>query len=255
MNTNSHSTLILSIAGECATVVLSRPQVKNAMNETMRAELLTVIKELEANDAVRIVVLTGAGNCFSAGQDLAGINPDVSTQQLLECEYRPIIAGIRQSRKIYVCAIDGACAGAAVSIALACDLVAMSRRSFLYLAFAKLGLMPDAGATWLLGRALGYHRSFALFALGGTLDAQDALAAGLANAVFPEQTFDTDLTHWLQPLLSGSQDAYVAIKQTLNAFDDDTLGKAMAMEAHLQQTLSDSDFFKRCLSRFNGPEG
>src|SRR6187549_1271411 len=131
-----------------ARLTLNRPEVYNALNDQLTFELQDALKKIQADDNCRVVVLTGAGNAFSSGQDLKGIapDPDFSFKPAIERRYTPIIRLMRGMPKPIVCRINGVAAGAGCSLALACDIIVASDAATLSQAFVNIGLVPDSGS-------------------------------------------------------------------------------------------------------------
>ncbi len=187
----SFSTLLFAVVDGVATITLNRPAVLNAFDAELRSELAAAFAEAERDDAVRAVILTGAGRGFSAGQDLrerlepyqAGQAPVLG--ETLRREYNPLIMAMRRLPKPIVGAINGVAAGAGCSLALACDLrVASSQASFLQ-AFVRIGLVPDSGSSFFLPRLIGLARAAEMMFLAEPVPADRALELGLVNRVVP----------------------------------------------------------------------
>lgn len=164
-----------------AEVVLDRPDRLNALSHTLLVELRQLLAKLEADHDVRAIVLTGAGRAFSAGADLSGGPSD--TEEVLRRYYNPLVTEMVTMGTPLVAAINGVSAGAGFSLALACDLRIASEAASFQLSFVKVGLVPDAGSTWLLPRAVGLTRAMEIGLLGRRVDAQQALVWDLVNEV------------------------------------------------------------------------
>ena len=181
------TTIRLEIADAIATITLDRPDALNALTVAMKRELLSALRSIARDRSVRSVVLTGAGRAFCAGQDLrerleAGAAP-LATE--LRERYNPIVRAMRGLDQPIVGAINGVAAGAGASLAFACDIrVAAESASFL-LAFGRIGLVPDSGATWLLPRLVGPAKAAELALLGDPFSAADAERFGLVARVVP----------------------------------------------------------------------
>ncbi|HLJ93655.1 MAG TPA: enoyl-CoA hydratase-related protein [Gemmataceae bacterium] len=188
----TYQTLLVAMAGNVCTVTLNRPDSLNALNETMTAELASLLQGLQQNPQVRCVVLTGAGRAFSSGQDLGDLKKmyTSSEQRLhlaeeLRRRYNPVVWGLRDLEKPVVAAINGVAAGAGLSLALACDLrIASDKASFIE-AFVNVGLVPDSASTFFLPRLVGLGKALEMCFTGEKVSAADALAFGLVNKVVP----------------------------------------------------------------------
>lgn len=180
-----------------AILTLNRPDILNSFNRAMGAQLQAALGRCAADGEVRAVLLTGAGRGFCAGQDLADVpevaNGDAPDLGLVvrEC-YNPIIRGIRSIEKPVVCAVNGVAAGAGANLALACDIVIAAEDASFIQSFAKVGLVPDSGGTFVLPRLIGIARATALMMLGDKLKAEQAKSWGMIWDVCPNAVlFDT----------------------------------------------------------------
>jgi 2-(1,2-epoxy-1,2-dihydrophenyl)acetyl-CoA isomerase len=170
-----------------ATITLNRPDVLNSFNGEMARELRAVLTALAGDDAVRAVLLTGAGRAFCAGQDLAeampkdGELPDLG--DFVRTSWNPVVLAIRTLEKPVVCAVNGTAAGAGANLALACDIVLAASDATFIQSFAKIGVIPDSGGTFILPRLVGLQRATALTMLCEKVSAEQALAWGLVYKV------------------------------------------------------------------------
>src|SRR5690348_6117050 len=169
--------------GAVATVVLNRPQAMNAQTRASRRELIARLRELSRDASVRAVVLTGEGRAFCAGQDLREENALDDVANVVRETYAPIITHLTEMPKPTIAAVNGAAAGAGLSIALACDLRIMSSSAVLMMAFSNIGLVPDSGGSWFLARTVGYNRALELAITGRRIAAEEALSLGLVEQV------------------------------------------------------------------------
>ncbi len=171
--------------GAVATVTLDRPDALNAQTRASRRALLHDLRELAADESVRCVVLTGAGRAFCAGQDLREPGALENVDEVIRETYIPIVETLVGMPKPVVAAINGAAAGAGLSLALACDVRYLAEGAVLMMAFSNIALVPDCGGSWLLPRTVGYARAFELAASGRRVGAEEALALGLVQRVLP----------------------------------------------------------------------
>ena len=177
--------LRVEVGDAVATVTLDRPDALNALTVPLKEELLRTFREIAADDSVRAVVLTGAGRAFCAGQDLRErLEPDaLPLADEIRRRYNPIVRAMRELPKPIVGAINGVAAGAGASLAFACDIrIAADGASFL-LAFGRVGLIPDSGATWTLPRLIGWSKAAELALTAEPLTAVDAERLGLVARV------------------------------------------------------------------------
>jgi 2-(1,2-epoxy-1,2-dihydrophenyl)acetyl-CoA isomerase len=183
----TYTTIRFEASDAIATITLDRPDALNAMSVAMKEDLLAAFRSVARDRSVRAVVLTGAGRAFCAGQDLRErLEPDAAPLAVeLRERYNPIIRAMRSLDQPIVGAINGVAAGAGASLAFACDVrVAAEGASFL-LAFGRIGLVPDSGATWLLPRLVGPAKAAELALLGDAFPAADAERFGLVARVVP----------------------------------------------------------------------
>jgi 2-(1,2-epoxy-1,2-dihydrophenyl)acetyl-CoA isomerase len=231
----AHETIRVERADGVATVILDRPESLNALNATMRRELLSTFKAFSRDDEIRAVVLTGAGRGFCSGADLRGGSGERAFRRVLTAEYNPLMRAIRELPKPVVAAVNGVAAGAGVSLALACDLVYASEEARFILAFVRIGLVPDSGATRTLVRALGRHRATRLIFTGEPLSAPDAEAAGLVAEVVPAADLPGRVQEVAAGLAAGPTRAIGLAKRLVNAAENATLDESMTDEASLQE--------------------
>ncbi|MBI3792772.1 MAG: enoyl-CoA hydratase/isomerase family protein, partial [Gemmatimonadetes bacterium] len=178
------TTVLIETSNGVRTITLNRPDVLNSFNREMAEATAAAVQACATDDAVRAVILTGAGRGFSAGQDLAAATPAAGEPfpdlaGIIRATYTPIITAIRHLEKPVVCAVNGVAAGAGANVALSCDLVIASTTASFIQSFSKIGLIPDAGGTWLLPRLVGMQRAAGLAMLADKLSATDAKQWGL----------------------------------------------------------------------------
>src|SRR6187200_877957 len=172
--------LDVAVDGPVATLTLDRPEALNALTVPLKRALLAELQRIAADRSVRAVILTGAGRAFCAGQDLAEREqPDAAPLDVeLRERYNPIIRVLRSMGQPVIAAVNGVAAGAGASLAFACDLRVAAEEARFVLAFGRIGLVPDSGATWLLPRLVGASRAAELALVGDPIDAPSALAMG-----------------------------------------------------------------------------
>jgi 2-(1,2-epoxy-1,2-dihydrophenyl)acetyl-CoA isomerase len=237
----AEATVLVDIDAEAgvATLTLNRPDALNALTVPMKRELLAAFRRVERERAVRAVILTGAGRAFCAGQDLRErLQPDAAPLGVEVRErYNPIIRAMRALPKPIVGAINGVAAGAGASLAMACDLRIASEGASFALAFGRVGLVPDSGATWFLPRLVGSSRAAEIALLGDSVPAADALRLGLVGRVVPADQLVTEARAIAARLAAGAPKAIALTKRALNATWDRDLDSALDYEAHLQDTV------------------
>jgi len=195
-----HMHILFEIDQSVGRLTLNRPDVLNSFNRAMARELCDALASIATNDAVRAVLLTGAGRGFCAGQDLAEASPrpDGSLPDLgdfVREGYNPIIRAIRTLEKPVICAVNGVAAGAGANLAFACDIVFASRDASFIQSFAKIGVIPDSGGTFILPRIVGLQRATALTMLAEKITAEQAEEWGLVyRVVEPPALVDVTFT-------------------------------------------------------------
>jgi 2-(1,2-epoxy-1,2-dihydrophenyl)acetyl-CoA isomerase len=229
-------TVRLEIAEEVATITLDRPRALNALTVPMKQELLAALKSVERDPSVRAVILTGSGRAFCAGQDLPErLQPDAAPlgTELRE-RYNPIVRAMRSLEKPIVGAINGVAAGAGASLAFACDLRIAAEGASFTLAFGRVGLIPDSGATWLLPRLVGGSRAAEIAFLDEPVPAALAAQLGLVIGVVPAAQLASSALDVARRLAAGAPRAVALTKRALNATWDRGLDGALEYEAFLQ---------------------
>jgi 2-(1,2-epoxy-1,2-dihydrophenyl)acetyl-CoA isomerase len=228
--------LRVEIDGPVATITLDRPDALNALTVALKQELLAAFAAVAADDALRAVVLTGAGRAFCAGQDLRErLEPDaVPLADEIRLRYNPLIRAMRGLPKPIIGAINGIAAGAGASLAFACDIrIAAEGASFL-LAFGRVGLIPDSGATWLLPRLVGGAKAAELALMSEPLGAADAERFGLVARVVPGDALLAEARAMAVRLAAGAPRAIALTKAALDASWDASLEAQLEAEAVLQ---------------------
>ena len=221
-----------------ATITLNRPDVLNAFNRAMAAEVRQAFSAAGADPGVRAVLMTGAGRAFCAGQDLAeampkeGPAPDLG--DIVARGYNPIVRTIRQLDKPVVCAVNGVAAGAGANLAFACDFVLASSDASFVQSFSKIGLVPDTGGTFFLPRCIGMARATALMMLAEKVTAQEAVTMGLILRVIDAPTLLAEATALARKLAQQPTRGLGLIKRALNASATNGLDEQLALEAQLQ---------------------
>jgi 2-(1,2-epoxy-1,2-dihydrophenyl)acetyl-CoA isomerase len=222
-----------------AVVTLSRPDKLNAVNAAMHAELRHALDAAESDPAVRCVVLTGEGRAFSSGQDLTedlprGPDGALDLGTALDRDYNPLVERLHHFPKVTIAALNGPAVGASMNIALACDIVVAARSAYLQEAFVRIGLVPDAGGTWLLPRIVGMKRALALMLTADQVGAEEAERIGLVYKVFDDATFTADTMALAARLAAGPAVVFRMIKYAAHASGTNDLAAQLALERDLQ---------------------
>lgn len=216
---------------------LNRPDQFNALTGEMVVEATGELRGATSRDDVRVVVLTGSGSVFSAGADLAGENAQEKYDAGSVDSANHVIRAITELDKPVVCGLNGIAAGVGMSVALACDLLVATSSAALTLAFTKIGLMPDGGATATVAASVGRARAMRLALLSDVISAQEAYDAGLVSHVFPDEAYADGLGRIVRRLSTGAPLAFAATKKAVNAATLGGLGEAFARERSGQSLL------------------
>ena len=231
----TYETLLVEPDAGVLTITLNRPDALNALNATMRKELLAAVKSAARDDATRAVVITGAGRGFCAGADLHGGSAEREFRRVISAEYNPLIEAIRGLPKPVIASVNGVAAGAGMSLAFAADLVVAAQEAKFVPAFHRIGLVPDSGLTRTLVRALGRHRAIEILLGERKLGADEAHAAGLVAAVVPSDALGRTTQELARRLAAGPTRGIGLTKRLVNDAEDASLADSLAVEAGLQE--------------------
>jgi 2-(1,2-epoxy-1,2-dihydrophenyl)acetyl-CoA isomerase len=241
--------ITVDVAGGVTTITLNRPGVMNALNRGLRAELT---EALRAGHAGRVIVLTGAGRAFCSGQDLGdaqGLGA-VDLEAVLRDEYVPMIRAITDAPVPVIAAVNGVAAGAGANLALACDLVIACESASFIQAFARIGLIPDAGGTSFLPRRVGFQRAMGAALLAEPVSARKAEDWGMIWEAVADDRFAEVVAARAAQLASGPTGAYAALKRALRGAFDQDLETQLALEAELQGACGASADFREGVAAF-----
>ena len=227
-----------------ATITMNRPDQRNALNRALERDLTDALTRARDDEAVRAVVLTGAGKDFCAGADLASFGAGLSGAQarrhILEA-YWPIVELVVSMEKPVIAAVNGVAAGAGCSLALACDLLVMADDAALLQAFSNIGLVPDAGSSWFLARQVGYHLAYQMAIEGVPVDALRCLALGLTNKVVPLDDLLPTAHAWAERLAARPTFALGLTKQAMHTALTASLEETVQLEAALQERCFETE--------------
>jgi 2-(1,2-epoxy-1,2-dihydrophenyl)acetyl-CoA isomerase len=228
--------LRVEVDGPVATLTLDRPESLNALTIPMKVAMRGALERLAGDRAVRAVILTGAGRAFCAGQDLAErALPDAPPLDVeLRDRYNPLVRAIRSMGQPVIAAVNGVAAGAGASIAFACDLRIAADDARFVLAFGRIGLVPDSGATWTLPRLVGPARAAEIALVGDPVSAEEALRIGLVNRVVPADRLLDEARAMAGRIAAGAPLANALTKAALARSATIDLDEALEGEAKLQ---------------------
>jgi 2-(1,2-epoxy-1,2-dihydrophenyl)acetyl-CoA isomerase len=234
-------TVLYSVAGSVASITLNRPESRNSLNVETKLALLAAARQAADDEQVRAVVLTGTGRAFCAGQDLRehadGLAAGADPMDTVRLHYNPLITTITTMPKPVIAAVNGVAAGAGASLALACDLRLAARGASLLMAFSRVGLGPDTGASWTLQRLAGLARAAELLMLAEPIDATTAAEYGLVNRVVADEELAAAAHELATRIAAGPTAAYAGIKEALAFAATHTLTESLEKEAELQAWL------------------
>lgn len=216
-------------------LTLNRPASRNALSRELRADLLAALLEAAADPSLRAVVIRGAGGAFCSGADLTDLGDDAGPAEIAAMleNGRQVIAAVVDCPKPVVAALQGAAAGAGLSLALACDLLVADDTAVLHPVFRRVGLAPDWGLTHWFVRSLGVHRAKDVLLTGRSLPAAEGMALGLVSRVWPAATFEAELDAFVTDLATGPTAALSLTKSLVDGAAD----LAATMEAETDAAL------------------
>ena len=229
-----YSAIRLETANDVATLTLNRPEMKNALNVQMRAEITHAVKEAQRD--ARVLVIGGAGDAFCSGQDLGdgGDATNLDLERTLRDEYVPMLKAIFDCPIPTICAVHGAAAGAGANLALAADVVIAADEAYFIQAFTRIGLIPDAGGTYWLPRQVGAARAMGAALFADKITATQAADWGMIYEAIPDSEFVSRWQARAAQLAAGPTAAYQHLKTALRSASENTLDEQLALEAKLQ---------------------
>jgi 2-(1,2-epoxy-1,2-dihydrophenyl)acetyl-CoA isomerase len=245
-----YETIRFTIERDVATITLDRPEVRNGLNAAMRREIRAAA--LDAAGSARVLVLTGSGRGFCSGQDLdpSQIDDALDLERTLRDEYEPMLRAIADCPIPTIAAVNGAAAGAGANLALACDVVIAARSAVFIQAFARIGLIPDAGGTYWLPRQIGFARAMGAALFADPVPADDAAAWGMIWRSVPDEDFPPAVAAAAGKLASGPTIAYRLIKRALRASLANGLAAQLELEAALQGEAGRTRDFREGVAAF-----
>ncbi len=238
--------------GDVVTLTITRDHRMNALTSTLVVELREAMVAAVQQDA-RAIVLTGEGRAFSSGADLQGdgkdgLSPDLSEE--IEKSYNPLARAIADLPVPFVVAVNGPAVGAGMGFALSGDIVIAERSAYFLLAFANIGLVPDAGATWMVARSVGRARALELALLGEKIPAEDAKAMGMIARVVDDGTSLAEAQALAKRLAAGPSKALGIIRKQVAHALDHQFTETLAEEARNQREAGFSEDFAEAVTAF-----
>ncbi len=251
----NYESIVFNSEAGVARLTLNRPERLNSFTDAMHAEVRDALAKVRADAAVRVLLLTGAGRGFCAGQDLAdravapGAEP-VDIGASIERNYKPLVLALRALPLPVVCAVNGVAAGAGANIALACDIVIAARSASFIQAFARIGLLPDAGGTFFLPRLVGSARAMGLAMLGEKLSAEQAAEWGMIWKCVDDAELTSTVDAMLQHFATAPTRGIAATKRAIQLAAGNALETQLDVERDAQRELGRSEDYREGVSAF-----
>ena len=235
-----------------AWIKLNRPEVYNAFNRSMALQMQAALDEASQHEAVRVVVITGNGKAFSAGQDLGeAVAPDgPGLERILKEHYNPIIRSIVALEKPVIALVNGVAAGAGANIALACDVVIAHEQASFIQAFSKIGLIPDSGGTYFLPRLIGSQKALALMMTGDKVSAAEAERMNMIFKAIPADSYETFTTDFVTQIASMPTKALALTKKAVQLSWFQSLDEQLDTELNLQVEAGNTADFNEGVQAF-----
>ncbi|MFC7703497.1 enoyl-CoA hydratase-related protein [Plastorhodobacter daqingensis] len=245
-----YQTITWDLSEDIGIITLNRPEVMNALNSQMRAEILHALREGERQ--ARVIVLTGAGRAFCSGQDLGdgGNAAALDLERVLRDEYEPMLRALHDCAVPTIAAVNGTAAGAGANLALAADVVIAAESAFFIQAFTRIGLIPDAGGTWFLPRQIGLAKAMGAALFADRIPARQASEMGMIWEAVPDERFSGHWRDRAAALAAGPTVAFRAIKQALHASSANDLETQLRLEAELQGRCGQTRDFREGVMAF-----
>lgn len=236
-----------------ATITLNRPKAYNSFTREMAFACQKCLDDCAADENVRVVVITGEGRAFCAGQDLVEVTtPELHPgfKKILEEHYSPIIHKIRSLEKPVIAAVNGVAAGAGANIALACDIVIAHEKVSFIQAFSAIGLIPDSGGTYFLPRLIGFQKAMAIAMLADKISATEAERMGMIYKVFETASFAEEVQKLANRLAKMPTKGLALTKKAFNESLSNTFEQQMELETKLQIEASETDDYFEGVAAF-----
>ncbi|MEW7848251.1 2-(1,2-epoxy-1,2-dihydrophenyl)acetyl-CoA isomerase PaaG [Massilia aurea] len=252
---DDYDTIQFRIDSGVALLTLNRPDRLNSFTQAMHLDVRDALARVQADQTVRVLVLTGAGRGFCAGQDLAdrAVDPGAPSVDLgasVEQFYAPLVLTLKNLPMPVICAVNGVAAGAGANLALACDIVLAAQSATFIEAFSKLGLIPDTGGTWHLPRLIGPARAMGLAMLGEKLSAEKAEAWGLIWRCVPDEALMDEALAMAKHFATAPTKGLAFTKRAFQASYANTLEAQLQLEADMMRELGNSHDYREGVAAF-----
>jgi 2-(1,2-epoxy-1,2-dihydrophenyl)acetyl-CoA isomerase len=251
----SYQNIQFEVAGGIARLTLNRPEKLNSFTVAMHEEIRDALARISAESGMRVLIITGAGRAFCAGQDLAdfAVSPDSESIDLgnpIDEYYAPLVRRLRSLPLPVVCAVNGVAAGAGANLAFACDLTIAKQSASFIEPFCRLGLIPDTGGTYFLPRLIGTARAMGMAMLGTTISARQAAEWGLIWKCIGDDEFSGEIEVLIAQLAAAPTLALASIKQTIYAGANAVLDEQLNHERDAMRELGRTRDFREGLNAF-----
>jgi len=251
----SYENILFDIKDGVAQLTLNRPDKLNSFTQAMHLEVREALAQVRNDKSVRVLLLTGAGRGFCAGQDLGdrAVAPGgaaVDLGESVEKFYAPLVLALRELPMPVICAVNGVAAGAGANLALACDIVLAAKSANFIEAFSKLGLIPDTGGTWHLPRLIGHARATGLAMLGEKLSAETAEQWGLIWKCVPDAALMDQAMSMAEHFAVAPTKGLAFTKKALQASWANTLPEQLKLEGEMMRELGYSHDYKEGVAAF-----
>jgi len=243
-----HQTITVSHHENITRIVLNRPQVMNALNSTMRAEITAALRDLPAD--TRCAVLTGNGKAFCSGQDLSDATAGLDVARILREEYEPMLRAITEAPVPVIAAVNGIAAGAGANLALAADVVIAAESASFVQAFSRIGLIPDAGGSFIIPRSTGTARAKGMMLFAEPVSARQAADWGMIWEAVEDAGFEAQVTARATALAQGPTQSYLAIREALAETAVNDMAAQLEVEARLQARMAATEDFAEGVAAF-----
>ncbi|HET7629663.1 MAG TPA: enoyl-CoA hydratase-related protein [Bacillales bacterium] len=252
----NYEELLFEAKDGVATITLNRPKALNALTRKMRSELLDALNHAAEDEEIRALILTGSGKGFCVGQDVKEMSEDYAKEgpelgKLVESEYIPLVKALRSMPKPTIALVNGVAVGGGMAFPLACDFRVITEKASMTPVFVNVGIAPDTGVSFLLGRAIGHAQAIELCMLGKSLTPEDQVKAGLASEIYPTAEEAADAARELAAhLANGPTQSYASIRQLFDKAAASTLEETLAYERDVQDKLAHTEDHQEAVSAF-----
>ena len=246
-------TIKFEVIGGVGKITLNRPDKYNSINREMALEMQKRLDRCESSKEIRVILITGEGKAFCAGQDLAEAideNNGIDITKIVEEHYNPIILKIRKIEKPVISAVNGVAAGAGANIALACDICVAAESAAFIQAFCKIGLIPDSAGTFFLPRLIGFQKATALMMTGDKVEANEAQQMGMIHKSFSDDSFEVELMRLATKMSIMPTFGLGMTKRLLNESMINNLEEQLAAEGEIQTACSKSYDYSEGVNAF-----